>query len=91
MLEVRNFPGYFESETYQKIKLYTDFLLEIIQEGVSSGEIRDDITPTSIRQFILGAIEHYCLPAIIFDHQIDCDLQADNLCEVLFGGIIKES
>jgi len=90
LLEVRNFPGYFESETYQIVKLYTDFLMKIIEEGVNSGEIRDDIFPSSIRQFILGAIEHYCLPAVIFDHKIDCDVLADNLCEILFVGIIKQ-
>ncbi|MCD6585129.1 MAG: TetR/AcrR family transcriptional regulator [Desulfobacteraceae bacterium] len=91
LLEVRNFPGYFESETYQIIKYYADFLMKIIQEGIKSGEIRDDIVPSNIRQFILGSIEHYCLPALIYNHKIDCDALADNLCEILFVGIIKNN
>ncbi|MCK5783153.1 MAG: TetR/AcrR family transcriptional regulator [Desulfobacterales bacterium] len=90
LLEVRNFPGYFESETYQIIKYYADFLMKIIQEGIESGEIRNDIIPSNIRQFILGSIEHYCLPALIYNHKIDCDALADNLCEILFVGIIKK-
>ncbi len=91
LLEVRNFPGYFESETYQIVKRYAGLLLEIIEEGITSGSIRDDIAPSSIRQFILGSIEHYCLPAIIFGHAIDGDVMADNLCEILFEGIKKKN
>ncbi len=90
LLEVRNFPGYFESETYQTVKQYAALLMEIIEEGVKAGFIRDDIASSSIRQFILGSIEHYCLPAIIFDHEIDGDVMADNLCEILFDGIVKK-
>jgi TetR/AcrR family fatty acid metabolism transcriptional regulator len=90
LLEVRNFPGYFESETYQIVKQYAGLLLEIIEEGIQSGSIRDDIAPSSIRQFILGTIEHHCLPAIIFEHQIDNDVLADNLSKILFNGIVKK-
>ena len=91
LLEVRNFPGYFDSETYQIVRKYTGLLTEIIEEGMECGDIRNDITPSSIRQLILGGIEHSCLPAIIFDHGIDNDVMADNLCEILFHGITRET
>ena len=65
LLEVRNFSGYFESETYQIVRHYAKSLLNLIKEGVVSGEFRDDISPSHIRQIILGAIEHLCLPAVI--------------------------
>lgn len=91
LLEVRNFPGYFDSETYQMVRKYAGLLMEIIEEGVESGAIRNDIAPSGIRQLILGAIEHSCLPAIIFDHKIDNDALADNLCEILFYGITRKT
>jgi AcrR family transcriptional regulator len=90
LLEVRNFPGYFDSETYQIVRKYAGLLMEIIEEGIETGVIRNDITPSSIRQLILGAVEHCCLPAIIFDHKIDNDALADNLCEILFHGITRK-
>ncbi|RJP94927.1 MAG: TetR/AcrR family transcriptional regulator [Desulfobacteraceae bacterium] len=90
LLEVRNFPGYFESETYQIVRKYAGLLTAIIEEGIENGEIRKDITPSGIRQLILGGIEHACLPAIIFDHSIDNDAMADNLCEILFHGITRK-
>ena len=90
LLEVRNFPGYFESETYQIVKEYACLLTDIIEDGIRTDKIRDDIDPAQIRQFILGAIEHYCLPAIIFERKIDTEAAADNLCEILFDGIMKK-
>jgi len=90
LLEVRNFPGYFDSETYQMVRKYAGLLTEIIEEGIESGDIRNDIPSSSIRQLILGGIEHSCLPAIVFDHGIDNDAMADNLCEILFHGVIRK-
>ena len=90
LLEVRNFPGYFESETYQIVKQYAALLLDIVNDGIETGVFREDIDPTNIRQVILGAIEHYCLSAIIFGHTINNDLMADNLCEILFDGITNK-
>ncbi|MDO9263453.1 MAG: TetR/AcrR family transcriptional regulator [Desulfosalsimonadaceae bacterium] len=91
LLEVRNFPGYFDSETYQIVRKYAGLLMEIIEEGIESGAIRNDITSSSIRQLILGSIEHSCLPAIVFDYGIDNDAMADNLCEILFHGITRKN
>lgn len=88
LLEVRNFPGYFDSETYQMVRKYTALLTEIIEEGVANADIRKDIPVSSIRQLILGGIEHACLPAIIFDHRIDIDAMADHLCAILFHGMV---
>jgi hypothetical protein len=64
--------------------------MKIIEEGIQSGEIRNDIDPSAIRQFILGSIEHYCLPALIFNYKMNCDALSDNLCEILFVGILNK-
>lgn len=87
LLEVRNYPGYFQSETYNMIRQYTSLMLEIIEEGVEKKEIRSDIKPGRIRQIILGGIEHLVLPGIVFDKEIDADEIQKQLCEVLFEGI----
>ena len=46
LLEVRNFPGYFESSTYWLVKNYGKMVTQIVAQGVQSGEIRDDIPPS---------------------------------------------
>lgn len=89
LLEVRNYPGYFESESYQLIKRYSEFVKEIIEEGIKNGEIRDDIPVWSLRQIILGGIEHLTLPSVIFGREFSVDEMTEDLCNVIFEGIAK--
>jgi TetR/AcrR family fatty acid metabolism transcriptional regulator len=91
LLEVRNFRGYWESETYQIVRQYSNSMLNLIKEGIDAGELRDDIPPSHIRQIILGAIEHLCLPGVIFGHDISPDKMTDDICDVIFEGIVKKS
>lgn len=89
LLEVRNFPGYFESPTYNLARSYARLLLDIIEEGIRVGEFRDDLPPRDIMQILLGATEHLLLPGIIFDKTLDTDASAKSLCEIIFDGIGK--
>ena len=91
LLEVRNFRGYWESETYQIVRQYSKSMLNLIKEGIDAGELRDDISPSHIRQIILGAIEHLCLPAVIFGYDIAPDKMTDDICDVIFEGIVKKA
>ena len=86
LLEVRNFPAYFKSSTYRLVKHYGKMVTQIIAQGVQSGEIRDDIPPSRIRDLIIGGIEHFCMAAVIFGHEISVASAADDLCDLLFKG-----
>ncbi len=86
LLEVRNAPGYFESDTYELIKSYGRFMTAIINQGVESGEIRNDIPISRIRNIILGGIEHACMAPVIFGYGISEDA-VDDLFKLLFDGI----
>ena len=90
LLEVRSFHGYYESNTYDHSRKHGRTLMKIIEEGVENGELRDDISPITIRQAILGVIEHVCLPAIIFQKDMPTDTFTDEICELLFNGIEKQ-
>jgi TetR/AcrR family transcriptional regulator, fatty acid metabolism regulator protein len=87
LIEVRNYPGYFDSETYKVIKEYTNMLLACIKEGISSGEIRSDISSTYLRQIVLGAIEHMVLPAVMHNSKIDVDEYQREISRVLIEGV----
>ena len=90
LLEVRNFPGYFESTTYHLARSYTHLLLDIIEEGIHEGEFRDDLPPRDIMQIILGGAEHLLLPGIIFDKSLNTDSSAKSLCDIIFDGIARK-
>jgi AcrR family transcriptional regulator len=89
ILEVRNYPDYFKSETYELVKQWAKSILEIIEEGVRNGEIRSDISSRHLRQMILGGIEHLCLPEIIFGRDFSPDTLTEELCEFIFHGIAQ--
>jgi AcrR family transcriptional regulator len=89
LLEVRNFPSYFQSPTYRLVREYGRIVLELVEEGMHSGAIRDDLPAERIRQVILGAIEHLILPAVIFGRKIDTDSLAQSVATVVFRGVLQ--
>ncbi len=57
LLEVRNYPGYFESDAYELVKQYARLIDEIIEQGIQDQEIRDDIPLVCVKDVIVGSIE----------------------------------
>jgi AcrR family transcriptional regulator len=88
LIEVRNFPGYFESNTFQLVRQYAQMLVDVIKEGMASGEIRSDVPAEAIRNTIIGGIEHVMLPSLLFGRNIDPEMFYQNLFEVLLNGIV---
>ena len=91
IVEVRNHKDYFNSDAYAMVTEYTGVLLDIIEEGRAHGEIRSDVPAKVIRQFVLGAIEHACLPGVIFNRELLPDQITEYLCEMIFDGITERS
>ncbi|MGO9137469.1 MAG: TetR/AcrR family transcriptional regulator [Syntrophales bacterium] len=89
LLEVRNYPGYFESESYGQVQRFSRIITELLKEGIKNGEIRNDIPVTSMRQVMLGGIEHLCLPKIIYGKPYSANELTRELCMAIFQGIAK--
>jgi TetR/AcrR family transcriptional regulator, fatty acid metabolism regulator protein len=89
LLEVRNHPDYFQSDAYETVKRYTSLLKRIIEEGIVEGALRRDLPAESIRQVILGGIEHTCLPSVLFHHTLNPEEASDRLCDIIFRGITE--
>ena len=87
LVEVRCFKQYFESDAYQLVKRYAQLYINAIEEGVKKGEFRNDIKPAYIRSAIIGIIEHITMPAVIFGRNLDPDISAKIVCEIVFNGI----
>ena len=90
MLEVRSFSDYYTSEPYRLVKEYSAVLSDILEEGIRTGEIRGDLSPSFMRQVILGGIEHVCLTQVVFGREIEPDAVTDDLTKIIFAGIAKE-
>ena len=90
LVEARTHPDYYKSETYNLVKQYSDTVLNFIEEGVRSEEIRDDLPPKLIRHGILGSIEQISFSGVIFGREISPDKLTEDLCELLFKGIERK-
>ncbi|MGA2734394.1 MAG: TetR/AcrR family transcriptional regulator [Syntrophobacteraceae bacterium] len=88
LLEVRNYPGYFESESYGQVRRYSNMIMEVFRQGVSNGDIKKDISLPAFRNAMLGGIEHTCLPKIVFKKSFSPDVMTEELCKILFSGIL---
>ncbi len=88
LIEVRNYKGYYESETYLIVKEYCQLIRSLIKEGINSGEIREDVSSWFLMQIILGSIEHVVLPSLLFDKTYDADQFAENIFQIIFNGIL---
>ena len=87
LLEVRNYPGYFESEAYRLVREYSSLIDEIVEEGVRKQEIREDVSLPCIKDLIVGSIEHACLRSVVFDWECDVELLARDLSDAVIGGL----
>ena len=89
LIEVRNHKDYYMSETYERVKIYSSTVLDILEEGVANQEIREDISIKLARQVILGSIEQVCLTGITFNREIDPDTLTEAICDIVFRGIAR--
>jgi TetR/AcrR family transcriptional regulator, fatty acid metabolism regulator protein len=89
LLEVRNSDDYFRSDAYALVRQFNRLIIEIINEGIAGGEIREDIPPAYIRNAMFGTIEHSCLNRAIFNEAVSTNDAAKTITELLFNGIRK--
>nr|NJM03148.1 TetR/AcrR family transcriptional regulator [Desulfobacula sp.] len=86
LLEVRNSLDFFESCAYERVRKYTRTILNIIEKGIDTGELKPETDSYILRKVILGAIEHACLGEIIFGRQLDIDEVSTGIANIVFNG-----
>ncbi|MBM9604773.1 TetR/AcrR family transcriptional regulator [Desulfopila inferna] len=87
LLEVRNSEEYFQSEAYGLVRRFNRIIVDIINEGIACGEIREDLPAAYIRNAIFGTIEHSCLNRVIFNEKVSTNEAAKLITDLLFNGI----
>ncbi len=87
LLEVRNSEEYFQSEAYGLVRQFNRIIIDIINEGIACGEIREDLPASYIRNAIFGTIEHSCLNRVIFNEKVSTNEAARLITDLIFNGI----
>jgi AcrR family transcriptional regulator len=87
LLEVRNSEEYFQSDAYGLVRQFNRIIIDIVNEGIADGEIRDTLPAAYIRNAIFGTIEHSCLNRVIFNETVSTNDAAKIITDLLFNGI----
>jgi TetR/AcrR family transcriptional regulator, fatty acid metabolism regulator protein len=91
LLEVRNSEEYFRSDAYGLVRQFNRIIIDIINEGIASGEIRENLPAAYIRNALFGTIEHSCLNRVIFNEAVSTNEAAKLITDLLFSGIKREA
>ena len=87
MLEMRVSKSFIKSGNYDRIKAFTDRVLEIIEEGQAEGSIRSGVDPYLIREVILGVLEHRVTRWLLKEEKYDLTGHYNEVCDVILRGI----
>jgi AcrR family transcriptional regulator len=88
--EVRSAPDYYDSALHMVNREYTRVLIDILKAGVEAGDIRDDVSPSLVRDVIFGGVEHHVSSYVAGRGEFDHDFVADRLSEMVFAGIAAD-
>jgi len=91
MLEMRISKRFVDSKTYHSLKVFTDRILEIVQEGQEEGIIRKDINHYLIRQLLLGILEHVVTRWLLKGEKYDMLEYHRDISELVIHGLSHSS
>jgi TetR/AcrR family fatty acid metabolism transcriptional regulator len=58
LLDLKHNRKFMQTEGYHMVRRAAGLLKGVIEEGIESGEFRDDLDPSLVRAMVLGTIEH---------------------------------
>jgi AcrR family transcriptional regulator len=85
--EVRSESRYKGSRLHAMNQRYTRFLLDVLQEGLDSGEFRGDLPLPLLRDLVYGGIEHYSWNYLCGHGRLDIDATTEAIAAILCNGI----
>ena len=86
---LRTGPDYSHTGAYQLNRQYTRQTLDIVNEGIAAGELRDDVSLRLVRDMIYGCIEHRTWAYLRGEGDFDPDATADAIVDLILSGLQK--
>jgi len=82
---------FLKTEAYQLVREWSRLTIEVVKEGMASGEFRPDTDPYLVRSAVLGTIEHNVISWVLLGRPKDLTELADPLTDMLVQGIRQDS
>ncbi|ADK83466.1 transcriptional regulator, TetR family [Desulfarculus baarsii DSM 2075] len=83
--------GFLQTEAYDIYRKASGVILDVVRDGVQSGEFRPDVDGHLVRHTIMGAIEHIVVRELLHESGRDILENVDPLTDMVIGGIKAEN
>ncbi|RJF86327.1 TetR/AcrR family transcriptional regulator [Oleomonas cavernae] len=87
LLDLRADPQFRNTPAYQQNRRFAKVVMDVVKEGISRGELRDDVPLKLIRDIIFGAIEHQTWAFLRGEGDFSVDDSAAGIADVITRGI----
>ncbi len=85
--EVRSKEDYHHSALHMMNRRYTQFLMDVVQEGIQEGEFRRDIPLALVRDMVFGGIEHHTWNFVRGRGRLEAESIADQVTSLVCDGL----
>jgi AcrR family transcriptional regulator len=85
--EVRVHDDYYDTHIYEMNRRYTRFAVQVVREGMATGELKPDLDVAVVRDMIYGCIEHHVWNFVRGRGTLDSEASAEAITGMLMGGI----
>jgi TetR/AcrR family fatty acid metabolism transcriptional regulator len=90
MLVLKQNRKFLETVAYRDVRELSRLIIEVVEEGMASGEFKADINPFLARSVILGTIEHMVIRSVLLGKPENLLEFVDPLTDLLVGGMGQE-
>lgn len=80
-------PDYRDTRLFALNRDYSARVSDVIKEGIETGDIRPDVSPSLVRDVIYGGIEHRTWAFLRKEGDFDADSLADQLVDLVWSGL----
>lgn len=87
LLILKSNRDFLKTDTYQVVREWSQLFIDVIKEGIESGEFSSDIDPYLVRAIILGTIEHSVISWLLLGRPEDLLALVDPLTDLIIQGI----
>jgi len=88
MLILKGHRNFQKTDAYKIVQSTARITIDVLDEGIQSGEFRSDIQPYLIRAMIWGTVEHLVTRKCLLGKPDDLMSLVDDIIDTLFNGIV---
>jgi len=81
---------FLKTEAYGLVREWSRLIIDVVKEGVASGEFRPGTDPYLVRSAVLGTIEHNVISWVLLGRPKDLTKLVDPLTDMLVQGIRQQ-